>query len=166
MSSPFPSRTSILVAAARALGARIPELELRNPDTLAEKLLGPNELEMIQAHPIFEAFPPGVGEPAFEAIRLTMMMLIRTKFIDEKLKRAIGDGAAQVVILGAGFDARASRLHSLLKDVRVFEVDSAGTQERKKLRVKEALGGPPPNLTYVTVDFNRDRLFESLRHAG
>jgi len=35
-----PSRTSILVAAARAVGARDPDEKVRNPDHLAERLLG------------------------------------------------------------------------------------------------------------------------------
>ena len=40
------------------------------------------------------------------------MMLIRTKFIDEKLQSAIHEGATQFVILGAGFDTRAHRFRS------------------------------------------------------
>ena len=39
----LPSRTSLMVAAGRALGAREPDPAMRNPDLLAEKLLGPEE---------------------------------------------------------------------------------------------------------------------------
>ena len=49
-------------------------------------------------------------------------------------------GAAQVVILGAGYDSRAYRMRELLKGVRVFEVDYGPTQEYKKRRVQEILG--------------------------
>jgi len=35
----LPSRTSIVVAALRAFGAREPDPSVRNPDSLAERLL-------------------------------------------------------------------------------------------------------------------------------
>jgi len=147
---------------------------MRNPDQLAEKLLGPKELDLIQAHPIAAALRADNLDAgaAFEPMRVAMMMLVRTKFIDEKLERAFHygamghEGATQYVILGAGFDARATRFRELLKTARVFEVDSAPTQQRKRQRVDAALGGAPPNLTYVTIDFNRDRLGDTLLRAG
>jgi methyltransferase (TIGR00027 family) len=156
-----------MVAAGRALGAREPDPSMRNPDLLAEKLLGPDELELIKENPIGAALTDSSGAaPTYEAMGTANMMLIRTKFIDEKLETSIHDGATQFVILGAGFDTRASRFRELLKAVRVFEVDSAVTQQRKRQRVDAALGGPPPNLTYVTIDFNRDKLSDALRQAG
>lgn len=156
-----------MVAAGRALGARIPDPTMRNPDLLAEKLLGPDEVALIAEHPLGAALAVSDGaSPTFEAEATANMMLIRTKFIDEKLERAIDEGATQFVILGAGFDTRAHRFAEQLKDVRVFEVDSAPTQQRKRQRVDAALGGAPPNLTYVTIDFNRDKLGDALRQAG
>jgi methyltransferase (TIGR00027 family) len=156
-----------MVAAGRALGARVLDPAMRNPDVLAEKLLGPEELELIRDHPLAPAL---LGDPeatpAFEAMGTALMMLVRTKFIDEKLAGAIQDGATQFVILGAGFDTRAIRFHELLKAARVFEVDSEATQQRKRQRVDAALGGAPSNLTYVTIDFNRDKLGDALRQAG
>jgi methyltransferase (TIGR00027 family) len=156
-----------MVAAGRAMGARIPDPDMRNPDLLAEKLLGPDELELIREHPIGAALADSSGaSPAYEAVATANMMLIRTKFIDEKLERAVHDGATQFVILGAGFDTRAHRFAELLKSVKIFEVDSVNTQQRKRQRVDEALGGAPSNLTYVTIDFNRDKLADALRQAG
>jgi methyltransferase (TIGR00027 family) len=156
-----------MVAAGRALGARVPDPAMRNPDLLAEKLLGPDELALIQEHPIGAALVDTSGaSPAYEAMGTAIMMLVRTKYIDEKLERAIHDGATQFVILGAGFDTRATRFGELLKAVRIFEVDSAPTQERKRQRVNAALGGAPSNLTYVSIDFNRDKLGDVLRQAG
>jgi methyltransferase (TIGR00027 family) len=162
-----------MVAAGRALGARVPDPAMRNPDLLAEKLLGPDELELIKENPIGAALADSSGAaPTYEALATANMMLIRTKYIDEKLESAFHygatehGGATQLVILGAGFDTRASRFGELLKGARVFEVDSAVTQQRKRQRVDAALGGAPPNLTYVTIDFNRDKLGDALRQAG
>src|SRR5579862_4088619 len=47
-----PSRTSIMVAAGRAFGSREPDHSVRNPDWLAERLLGTSERELIREHPI------------------------------------------------------------------------------------------------------------------
>ena len=156
-----------MVAAGRALGARYPDPAMRNPDVLAEKLLGPEELELIKDHPIGTALTDTSGKtPVYEALGTAVMMLIRTKFIDEQVEAAIRDGAKQVVILGAGFDTRAYRFRELLHDVKVFEVDSVATQTYKRRRVESALGTPPPNLTYVTIDFNHDNLRDVLARAG
>jgi hypothetical protein len=67
-------------------------------------------------------------------------------------------GAAQVVILGAGFDSRAYRFRQALKQVKVFGVDFGPTQEYKRRRVIDVLGPPPMNVTDVPVDFSRGKL--------
>ena len=55
-------------------------------------------------------------------------MLIRTKFIDERVLQAIENGAKQFVILGAGFDTPAYRFADSLQGVKVFEVDGEATR--------------------------------------
>lgn len=56
--------------------------------------------------------------------------LARTKYIDELLQKTISDGIRQVMILGAGFDTRASRLE-FLKDIPVTEIDHPNTARHK-----------------------------------
>ena len=92
--------------------------------------------------------------------------LIRTRFIDERLQSALSRGAAQIVILGAGYDSRAYRMRHLLKNVRVFEVDYGPTQEYKKQRVQEIFGCLPANVSYVSIDFTREKLRDVLVKAG
>src|SRR6185312_8151747 len=101
-----------------------------------------------------------------EALSSAVMMIIRTRFIEERLEQAIRGGVSQVVILGAGFDTRAYRLTELLKGARVFEVDQPSTQEYKKRRVRDAGIAVPPNLTYVRVDFRHDKVDDALKAAG
>lgn len=67
----------------------------------------------------------------------------RTKAFDRALLVAIHDGARQVVVLGAGFDSRGHRFRRELHGVRFMEVDYPPTQEYKKERVREILGGLP-----------------------
>src|SRR5262245_45229158 len=164
----MPSRTSIWAAAARVLGAREPDPSVRNPDWLAEKLLGPEELALLGDHPLVaaltEPYADVIKKPeVFGAARILMP---RTRFIDDRLSAAIHDGVAQLVILGAGFDSRAYRFADLLHDVRVFEVDHPDTQERKMRRVTEALGELPRHVTYLPVDFKTDSLRDALARAG
>jgi methyltransferase (TIGR00027 family) len=165
--SPAISRTSIYVAAGRAVGAREPDPSVRNPDYLAEKLLGdPSKLGL--DHPAVRALSLRYDDAMkdVEVVSNVRMMTVRTRFIDEALERAIAGGATQVVILGAGFDSHAYRYRELLAHVRVFEVDRPATQAVKKQRVNEVLGGPPQNLTYVAVDFQHEDLSDALTRHG
>jgi methyltransferase (TIGR00027 family) len=164
----LPSRTSILTAAARALGSREPDPSVRNPDWAAARLIGPAELALIADHPIGSAvdkdFEDTINDP--DVFGFTWLMLVRTRYIDEALERAVRGGATQVVILGAGFDTRAHRFADLLKDATIIEVDYGATQDYKRRRVDAGLGGAPANLVYAPIDFARERLGDVLRRAG
>ena len=164
----LPSRTSILTAAARAFGSREPDASVRNPDWVADRLIGPAELALIADHPISKAldqdFQEAMNDP--DVFGFTWLMLVRTRFIDERMERAVRSGATQLVILGAGFDTRAQRFTELLKDGAVIEIDYGATQEYKKRRVEAALGGAPANVVYAPIDFARESLGEVLRRAG
>jgi len=162
------SRTSILVAAARAFGSRDPDEGVRNPDFLADELIGPAELALIGEHP----FSKGLRQDYAEAIQdpaiamFASMMILRTRFIDEALVRAVKSGATQIVVLGAGFDSRAYRFQELLRDCQVIEADAAPTQEYKKRRIQTVLGEAPKNLTYARIDFAKDNIYDVLNAAG
>jgi methyltransferase (TIGR00027 family) len=161
------SKTAIWVAAARAIGAREPDLVARNPDRLAGALLGdPSKLEL--EHPIVEALRSSYEQAMqdLETSGLVRAMTERTRFIDEALERAISAGAAQVLIPGAGLDSHAYRCAELLANARVFEVDRPETLAFKKRRVDEALGGPPANLTYVPLDLENEEMPAALARHG
>jgi methyltransferase (TIGR00027 family) len=166
MTIPGISRTCIYVAAGRAIGAREPDPAVRNPDDLAERLLGDASRYGVD-HPTVRALglPYDEAMASAEVVSTVRMMMIRTRFIDEALARAVAAGVSQLVILGAGFDTHAYRCRGLLKDVRVFEVDRAATQALKRERVLAVLGDSPPNLIFVSIDFQHDDLGDVLaRH--
>jgi O-methyltransferase involved in polyketide biosynthesis len=100
----LPSRTSILVAAARAFGSRDPDAGVRNPDFLADTLIGPDELALISDHPLSTVLTQDYAEASQNpaVVMLASLMILRTRLIDIALKRAIEDGATQIVILGGG----------------------------------------------------------------
>jgi methyltransferase (TIGR00027 family) len=89
---------------------------------------------------------------------------LRTAAIDDELRTALGRGAAQLVILGAGLDARAFRLADL-GETTVFEVDFPATQLAKRARLDGSLAAAR-EVIFVGVDFERDSLDERLAEAG
>ena len=91
-------------------------------------------------------------------------LIARTRFIDDLIEKAATTGAEQYVILGAGYDLRAHRL-DLPSSLRIFEVDQAEVQARKRSKLPENLTNAA-NVTYVTVDFTHQSLAEQLTAAG
>lgn len=91
-------------------------------------------------------------------------LALRTRAIDDATTRAVEEGATQLVIVGAGLDARAFRL-PVLSNVTVWEVDHPATQSWKRGRV-EGLQPVAREVRFVSTDFERDDLRERLGAAG
>jgi methyltransferase (TIGR00027 family) len=89
----------------------------------------------------------------------------RTRCIDDALLAAVADGARQVVILGAGFDARALRLAGLAH-LRVYEVDHPDTQRAKIARLTRARRSPPAHVCFVAADFASHDLAAAMTAGG
>jgi methyltransferase (TIGR00027 family) len=89
----------------------------------------------------------------------------RTRCIDDALRQALAEGLDQVVILGAGFDCRPYRIEGI-QSTQVYEVDLPATQQLKQERLREALGGLPDHVLYVSTDFNERQLDEVMAEAG
>jgi methyltransferase (TIGR00027 family) len=87
--------------------------------------------------------------------------VVRTRVIDDFVVSAVHDGCTQLVLLGAGYDTRATRLRPVSSMV-VFEVDHPATQARKR----KAIGTLPERVRYIPVDFEHDPLPPALAHAG
>jgi methyltransferase (TIGR00027 family) len=89
----------------------------------------------------------------------------RTRFIDDAVESALRSGITQVVLLGAGFDARAYRIPGMDR-AAVFEVDHPSTSARKRRVVEATLGSLPPRLRFVPLDFNAGDLSGAMTSAG
>lgn len=92
------------------------------------------------------------------------MIGLRTVAIDAAVREAVAGGVRQLVILGAGYDGRAWRMPEL-QGVRVFEVDHPATQGDKRAHLSE-LPSPVGEVTFVTIDFERESLASVLDGAG
>ena len=79
MNESLPSKTCLYVAAGRALGARDPDPAVRNPDYLAERLLGPLERELVAEQACVQALDQDYSEALKnrEAIGSALMMQVR-----------------------------------------------------------------------------------------
>jgi methyltransferase (TIGR00027 family) len=107
-----------------------------------------------------------VGLPFFvDGVRL------RTRFIDDYVREGLSAGLEQIVILGAGFDARAHRMPEIAaRGAAVYEVDLADQLETKRAALARGGISTPPNVTYVPCDFSApifsDALSAGLVRAG
>jgi len=90
-------------------------------------------------------------------------MGLRTRFIDEEVLRAISDGIDQIVLVGAGYDARALRFRQ--PGVRWFEVDHPATQPDKRQRMQR-VGDDLGHVTFVPVNLLVDDIRAHLDAAG
>jgi len=95
---------------------------------------------------------------------LWVNMACRKHFIDDKLKAALDDIGA-VVILGAGLDTRAYRLTRQAR-IPVFEVDQPVNIAMKAKTVRRVLGELPLSVRLVALDFEHDDLLTSLAEHG
>jgi methyltransferase (TIGR00027 family) len=96
-----------------------------------------------------KAMPTAGQLLSWPAWRWLLYMQVRTFALDQEVIRFAQSGGRQLVLLGAGLDARALRLRSL--GLRVFEVDHPATQARKRELVGDAA-------TLMAWDFERDPL--------
>lgn len=97
--------------------------------------------------------------PGFLAI-----VLLRNRWHEELLGRALAAGIDQVVLLGAGYDTTGLRLD--LGGARLFEVDAAPTQQCKREIIRRKRITPRADIAYVPCDFERDSLPQRLIEAG
>jgi methyltransferase (TIGR00027 family) len=89
----------------------------------------------------------------------------RTRYIDDALRNVLRKGLDQVVILGAGFDARAYRICNI-EQTHVFELDLPKVQRLKQTLVAKILGKLPAHVTFVPIDFDHQNLDEVMTTAG
>ena len=92
---------------------------------------------------------------------LTLHFMLRKRLIESAVIEAISRGAFQVVVLGAGFDTLALRLHRSHPAVTFIEVDHPATQRFKRNAV-EAGGSGGANLQFQPTDLAREALDQAL----
>lgn len=153
MKSDEPSRMALMVARQRAAHQLLDHGAIFD-DPLAMKILCEDARDVLQfanQHPL-----ASIGR---------LLTAARSRIAEDALARAVERGVRQVVILGAGLDTFALR-NPYAALISIFEVDHPATQAWKRQRLVAAELAPPPWLTFVPVDFERDDLQQKLSSAG
>ncbi|HEU5233465.1 MAG TPA: class I SAM-dependent methyltransferase [Terriglobales bacterium] len=153
MKSDEPSRMAVMVARQRAAHQLLDHGAILD-DPYAVRILGEPEDNIVQAvskHPLMS-----MGR---------LFTAARSRIAEDALSKAVERGVRQVVILGAGLDTFALRNPHGTR-ISIFEVDHPATQAWKRQRLAEAELAPPPWLTFVPNDFERDDLQQKLSSAG
>lgn len=151
--------TALLVAAARAI-------ETHRHDCLAQDVYAEH---FVRAAPACADWPVRIeqvpdGDRNALWGRFARYFGLRTRVLDDFLLGAVGAGARQVVLLGAGLDTRAFRL-GLASDCAVFEVDRAGVLDFKHRVLTGLPAAPKVKRVPVPVDL-RDDWVTALTSAG
>ena len=152
-----PSATAHRVAIRRA-AHQIFDDPLVLDDPIALPILGPEVAGRIKAEKLAQQSRAARYSRAF--------MVARSRYAEDELARAIGRGAAQYVILGAGLDTFAYRNPHPASVLRVFEVDYPATQAWKRSQLEAGGIAVPESLTFAPVDFEKQSLADGLAAAG
>jgi len=152
-----PSSTAALIAAATVFLARDRALAHLVPAGAAEICA-----RCLSPFPLLVSRLPWLARAAERATipGLCAHFMVRKRWIEQAVRGALGRGASQVVIIGAGYDTLAARLATEFAQVRFIEVDHPATQAVKRRALP-----PVSNLSFVAADLARVPLHEALARS-
>ena len=151
-----PSRTAMRVAMRRAAHQLIDAPKVLD-DPIGVAIIGPEAVAKLA----------GTNRKRDRFARTARaFMVVRSRFAEDELARAVRRGVAQYVVLGAGLDTFAYRNPYAEAALRVFEVDHPATQAWKRRKLAAAGIAIPASVTFAPIDFERDTLDEGLRRVG
>jgi methyltransferase (TIGR00027 family) len=91
---------------------------------------------------------------------------LRTRYIDDAVRKGLKAGLDQIVLLGAGFDTRGLRMPEIAaRRACVYEIDTPNQLERKRTVLKSAGVKLPAGLAYVPFDFDAPGFASNLTSA-
>lgn len=158
-----PSATAQAVTLYRAVELRRPAAHRIVSDTYAPLFLTASSRALLA--PLSAATPLRDLAAQHDLGGLSTYVLCRHRFIDEHLLAA--SDAAQVLVLGAGYDSRAYRFATQLDGRPVYEVDLPPLSRRKA----DIVAAHPArfargSIVRVEIDFRRQALADVLGAAG
>jgi len=152
------SKTAEAVAAVRAAHRRY-ESPVVFDDPYALALTSPGWRRIVGSRLLHEL----VLRRLLRATRpVGAQVLMRARYAEEELERALARGVRQYVIVGAGLDSFALRRGDLAGRLRLFEVDHPATQAAKRARLAALGATPKVELEWVAADFERTTLGDAL----
>lgn len=156
------SFTAEASAAFRAVGTYEKDEKLRNPDNIAERLVG-DKFKFILKFGLLRKLVLLYSGRKFPG--LYEGHLSRSHHYDKIVKEELSKETKQYVILGAGLDSRPYRIANQIDNCRIFEVDHPATSKFKRERLQLA-GIKTDHVTYVEVDFTKEKAQDRLLEEG
>jgi len=154
------SATANLIAASTIFLSKDPQLNILVPSSWSQTCswfveeyssFGCTLLKLIP-HPWFRFLIRQVERLGVQGFMAHV--ILRKHCLEEFTRECLSEGFKQVVILGAGFDTLAFRLHGKNEGVQFFEVDFPATQDVKKKALNKR-NFPGVNMNFVSVDFTQ-----------
>lgn len=164
-----PSSTALLIAKAQVFLANNERTEQFIPEKSKEASLwfveecGERDYDKKSRNGLYRVLLKCIERIAMPGILLHYSL--RKRFIENEVRAAIKSGAEQVVILAAGFDTLAFRLHNEFKNVKFFELDHPATQYPKKSALDKR-NLPGDNFVMIPIDFSRETIENVLQNGG
>lgn len=163
------SMTALVSAFSRAYHAENNEIKIFD-DSVARLIMTDKEFREISKNMAegIEFFNPsftGTPEAALRWVvdnQLSPTPLGRAAFAEKALETAVSIGAAQYLIMGAGYDTFAYRQPDWAKKLQIFELDHFATANDKKIRLDASKIVIPENVHYIVADFTEEQWWNTL----
>lgn len=152
------SRTAHGVAVLRAAHLVVDDEPPVLNDTVVARLFGANVEARLRAQAGELQTPDARG--------LRSSVVLRSRFAEDTLMEAVGEGVEQYVLLGAGLDTFAYRQPAWARGLTVIEVDHPASQASKRAALAAAGIEIPANVRYADIDFERETLGQGLARCG
>lgn len=101
-----------------------------------------------------------------EAMALRTHIVLRSRYAEDRLARAVQGGVEQFVIIGAGLDTFAYRQPEWAKSLQITELDHPASQREKLDCLKHAGIQIPSNVSHVPIDLEKDDIRTALVRGG
>jgi methyltransferase (TIGR00027 family) len=168
------SRTALVTALMRSLHTRLDPRPLIN-DPWGDRLVPASTRDMIfdaalarldaaaraQALSSRDATVDEVllRSPAYSNV------IMRTRYTEDALEKAVERGVQQYVLIGAGFDSFALRRPPFARDLEVFEIDHPATQALKLQRIRDCGLTLPPSVHFIAADLSQESVAGALSRS-
>ena len=158
MTDRHSSNTAFRAATLRAVHQLIDEEPKILNDPVVLRLLDASTLDHVHLNP--EKF----RTPSMKAMRAHVVM--RSRYTEDCLAKAVDNGVQQYLILGAGLDTFPYRQPHGAGALRIFETDHSASQRSKRERLAMAGIEVPSNVELIACDFETTSLRDCLRKSN
>jgi methyltransferase (TIGR00027 family) len=93
-------------------------------------------------------------------------VIIRTRYAEDALERAVAAGARQYVVIGAGLDSFIVRQPAFARELAIFEIDHPATQAMKRERLAACGATILANVHFVASDLSQESLSAALMRSA